>query len=180
VYEVLTGKGRGLKPYLFIDVDGVLNPERNTRLFDRYEILGFIVFLRPAHGKHLLGLQEYYELVWATSWEHLANEHIGPKIGLPELPVVEFGNKYPTARMGKNPMIKTAKVMKYANGRPFAWIDDDIMSADRAFLIDNDCHCFPLEINPNTGLTAADIAMLKIWGKEQHDKAALQADAVES
>jgi hypothetical protein len=30
-------------------------------------------------------------LVRYTTWEHESNEFIGPRIGLPELPVIEFG-----------------------------------------------------------------------------------------
>jgi hypothetical protein len=74
VHEVDTKKGQSLKPYLFIDVDGVLNPSgmsysaRDKSGFEKYDILGYKVYLNRKHGKQLLALTDYYELVWATTW----------------------------------------------------------------------------------------------------------------
>jgi hypothetical protein len=48
------------------------------------------VWLNPEHGRALLGLG--YELCWATTWMSDANTWIGPVLGLPELPFVEFGD----------------------------------------------------------------------------------------
>jgi hypothetical protein len=143
---------------------------RDKSGFEKYDILGYKVYLNRKHGKQLLALTDYYELVWATTWEHLANEHIAPKIGLPELPVIEFGTRYAATHVFKNPMIKSYKVVEYAAGRPFAWIDDDIWAVDREYLVDMDCECLPLAINSSTGLVGSDFSMLRIWGKEQCEK----------
>src|SRR5690606_41282074 len=45
-------------------------------------------WLNPRHGAALLALP--YRPVWATTWEHDANEVLAPLLGLPELPVVEW------------------------------------------------------------------------------------------
>lgn len=78
-----------------LDVDGVLYP-----------------WLKPEYGRWLTYLADYGELIWATSWEHLANTHIGPEIGLPQLPVIELG------------LDKIPAVAAYAADRPLVWIDD--------------------------------------------------------
>jgi hypothetical protein len=44
--------------------------------------------LDPADGRRLLALG--CQLVWATSWMAEANELVSPRLGFPELPVVEF------------------------------------------------------------------------------------------
>lgn len=158
-----------MKPYLFIDVDGVLNPDHKLAGYKTYEIMGYRVHLNPDHGKKLLALSEHYELVWATTWEGLANEYISPKVGLPELPVVEFGTRWPTHRPYPHfVMIKTHKVIEYANGRPFAWMDDDFQKEDykelRAY------PCLPIKIWPFNGIEDKDFEELEAWGKERSDQ----------
>lgn len=111
------------KGLLLLDVDGPLNPFASTnRLrkeagFRKYHILEYNVWLHDNHGPMLTNFaaENNLEMVWATTWEHQANEYIGWRIGLPELPVIEF-NK------GK---WKTESILEYADGRNLLWFDDD-------------------------------------------------------
>ena len=48
-------------------------------------------FPPASHGPALLGLG--YDLCWATTWMDTANRWIGPVVGLPELPYVDFGDR---------------------------------------------------------------------------------------
>ena len=120
------------KPLLYVDVDGVLNPSSPSDRFLEHEVEGLTVRLSPEHGEWLKELAERYDLVWATTWEHLANEHLGPLLGLPKLPVVEFSTY---RRRDDDPKFrviqlfetnKWAPILRHANGRRFAWIDDVI------------------------------------------------------
>jgi hypothetical protein len=92
-----------VKPILFLDVDGPLNPyaAKPSRRPEGYEThrmrpSGFDqpwqkplrVWLNPAHGSYLIALP--YELMWATTWGAEANEWIAPHISLPELPAVDW------------------------------------------------------------------------------------------
>jgi len=113
-------KSDGRKPLLLIDIDGPLNPyaAKATRRPAGYEThrvpmngdrpagspddlmtaaarrLTLRVWLNPAHGAMLLSLADVFELHWATDWEDAANRIVAPLIGLPELPVIHWGD-YP-------------------------------------------------------------------------------------
>ncbi|MFC6598932.1 HAD domain-containing protein [Kitasatospora paranensis] len=122
------------KPLLYVDVDGVLNPADPYPAddFHRHEMLGYEVLLTPRHGAWLRELADHYELCWATTWQESANELLCPVLGLPDLPVVRV-NGY--RRQPGDPRIrlmelfsgaKWAPLLRHAQGRPFAWIDDVI------------------------------------------------------
>lgn len=158
-----------MKPYLFIDVDGVLNPDVVSPQHSTFSILGYKVHLNPDHGQQLVNLAEYYELTWATTWQDLANIHIGPKIGLPELPFITWSDRSPTQRDYRDHvMLKTKDIVKYSGDRPWAWIDDDIRFKDLAYLTDH----VPLDtylcmrINSRWGLTTTDCEKLREFGQK--------------
>ncbi|MFE4536059.1 hypothetical protein ACFRKB_13410 [Streptomyces scopuliridis] len=164
------------KPLLLIDVDGPLNPylalaaepppEGYARHWTRPSgwpgDQPLPVLLNPEHGVELRALADRYELVWATTWEDDANEWIGPVLGLPELPYVEWTVPEPRAPLGT--LWKTPYVLEYAAGRPFAWVDDEITSYDRAWT-DQRHHAAALlmRIDPGVGLTRTDFDTLAEW-----------------
>lgn len=151
-----------VKPWLFIDVDGVLNTFGPRDGRDVYKILGYTVMLRKSDGKNLLKLTDKYDLIWGTTWCDLANVHIGPKIGLPELPYIEWSDKYPASRLRTRTMIKTIDVVEFCDGRPFAWLDDDLWQEDIDFLQSN-CDCLPIYVNEYQGLVDNDFERLREW-----------------
>jgi hypothetical protein len=141
------------QPLLLLDVDGVLNPNAakptarplgyrtyrhtpeggwhtgpNVR---RHQ--GLRVWLHPGHGARLreLAAQANLELVWATMWRHDANTYVGPAIGLPEIPVIDFPPEDLAAdpagwsRWSESGGWKWPAVAAYAAGRPLAWLDDE-------------------------------------------------------
>lgn len=161
------------KPMLLIDVDGPLNPyaasnRTNHRAgYRKYRIQEYPVHLKRAHGDELKRLADLYELVWCTTWEHAANTDIGPKIGLPPLPVIDFQQLLPDQPPIPGLFWKTAPVIEYAAGRPFAWIDDDIGALDTDHVRKH--HSGPAlmrRIDPFTGLTEKDFTILREWAEE--------------
>ncbi len=140
-----TYKPSGLPtPILALDVDGPLNVYRASlkRLRSRAggfeEVRGFNrklsfragsrwfpysdLWLSRAHGEMLAEFSRVHdvELVWATMWEHNANTIIGPALGLPRLPWVDFHSH--TSRAWK-----WDAVAEFAAGRPLAWLDDSFL-----------------------------------------------------
>ncbi|MCG5220137.1 HAD domain-containing protein [Streptosporangium soli] len=157
------------RPLLLLDVDGVLNPlGGKMRNFVTRECVvdgvPYRVHLSPAHGRKLLALavETGAELVWATTWEHAANEWIGPCIGLPALPVIEMPA---LDRANQGEMFKTPHIAAYAGRRPFVWFDDLTWEADVEFLrlhpgVDE---FLLVHVDPRCGLTDDDLDQARTW-----------------
>jgi hypothetical protein len=165
------------RPLLMLDVDGPLNPyaadpERRPPGYtthrmrpdgwDDRRLKPLRVWLNPDHGPALLGLP--YELVWATTWRHDANVWIGPRLGLPALPVVEWGENR-LLRAGDDRLHwKTRRLVEWAAGRPFAWVDDEIGPADRDFVdVHHRAPALLLRVSPSIGLLPGDFEALTDW-----------------
>ncbi|MFC4012754.1 HAD domain-containing protein [Nonomuraea purpurea] len=158
-----------MKPLLLLDVDGVLNPMgRPTPGFRRYNCtIGAVVYtvhLNPRHGRRLLDLaiSTGSELVWATTWEHHANEWIAPRIGLPPLPVIPLSPD-PPSEFGE--MFKTPHVAAFAGRRPFVWFDDQVWAEDEEYLrVHQGLTDFLLiHVDPARGLTSRHLGMAHEW-----------------
>jgi hypothetical protein len=152
-------------PLLFLDVDGVVLPF-GAELDDLGADLGGRLAALPG------------ELVWATAWEHGANREIAPRLGLPQLPVVEW--RAPTVAQETldeyfNLHWKTRQVVEYARGRDFAWADDEVTPADREWVEQNHPgRALVHHVRSLLGLTGMDFDVLGRWlravrGEEEQD-----------
>lgn len=157
------------RPLLLIDVDGPLNPYaasnnqlRKGKQFRMYKLLEYRVWLSRWHGEELLKLADAFELTWCTTWSHHANTMIGPKIGLPDLPVVEFAEVRPWSDDGT--YFKTHEVVEYAAKRPFVWLDDEIDVPDFQYVGEHhDAPAKLIQIDPRTGLTQTHFDSVASW-----------------
>ncbi|MFI6285088.1 hypothetical protein ACIBCM_10065 [Streptomyces sp. NPDC051018] len=168
------------RPLLFLDVDGPLNPyAAPERRPDGYTSLRMPqedsgtpdegrslslrwrpsrVWLNPEHGRSLLQLG--YELCWATTWMADANRRLAPVLNLPELPFVDFGDALFRDRPD-GVHWKTGPLVDYANGRSFAWVDDEQSDLDQAYVTAHHCgHALLHHVNPRIGLRDADFREL--------------------
>lgn len=165
------------KPLLLLDVDGPLNPfaAKPTQRPDGYETHRLTpagwreplrVWLNPKHGPMLLALTDVVDLAWATTWTDQANTMIGPRIGLPELPVIPVMQP---SWADRGPHIwKIAAVRAYVGDRPFAWFDDDFTKADLAWAEERTAAGFPvllLPISPRVGIVQDDIDQVAAWAR---------------
>ncbi len=175
------------KPLLFLDVDGPLNPydakpERRPEGYGTHRLVrhwrlgkfdgprwgapgerGMRVWLNPAHGPMLLKISDAVDLVWATAWGHLANEFVSPMIGLPtDLPTVLFEPGVTTP----NKIWKRDTVEAYADGREFAWFDDEFEPGDLAWGAARSAAgvatlLYP--IDPKVGIVQGDVDAVAAW-----------------
>ncbi|MFN2636829.1 MAG: HAD domain-containing protein [Gemmatimonadaceae bacterium] len=160
------------RPLILIDVDGVLNPFRRpgSEWFTAKCSVGgrsYNVILNPTHGPKLLELAEKVgaELVWATTWEHDANKEIGPKIGLPELPVIEVERDNQHLHLGDAIRHKTPHVADWVKGRPFVWFDDYLTSRDEEYLRGHEGvgDFLIIHVDDGLGITDDDLAEAAAW-----------------
>ncbi|MFC7303098.1 hypothetical protein ACFQVC_02545 [Streptomyces monticola] len=172
-------------PLLLIDVDGPLNPyaarplrprgytthrfhpanwSARQRPGSRRLRRGLRVWLHPGHGARLTALP--LELAWATTWMHEANELIAPVIGLRrDLPVIEWPELF--ARDPDGLYWKTRHVLEWADGRPFAWVDDMITDLDLRHAAQHyDARSLLLRIDPRKGLRQRDFDRLVGWARD--------------
>jgi hypothetical protein len=154
--------GSDPRPVLLVDVDGVLNPWLAEDCPDGYHEYDFFpgerVLLSPGHGELLTSLASSYELVWATAWEHRANQLICPVLAMPELPVIEF----PLG--GRDLMFrKLPSVIDAVGDRPCAWIDDAHQPDHYAWAQERGAPTLLIDIDPAEGLTREVIAILADW-----------------
>ncbi|MGW6914389.1 hypothetical protein ACWGB8_11285 [Kitasatospora sp. NPDC054939] len=172
------------RPLLFLDVDGPLNPYAalsgrcpedyvtvhlpdearrpsavgSARPYPRSYVRPATLWLKPRHGEALLALG--FELCWASAWMGDANRWIGPVLGLPPLPFVDFGD----ALMRERPdgvHWKSAPLVAHAGGRPFVWVDDEQSDADGIHISTTHPGRSVLHhVNPRIGLQDEDFTAL--------------------
>ncbi len=157
------------KPILFVDVDGVLSlfgfaPNVAELPGPFHWIDGVAHCIPTAGGERLTRLAERYELVWATGWEEKANEYLPHILGLGqrELPCLTFDGRavFGTAHW------KLEAIEAYAEGRPAAWVDDNLDEACREWAERREEPTLLVETQPAEGLTDKQVQQLIDWAGE--------------
>lgn len=152
-------------PILFVDVDGVISlfgfgaedrPPGDYHLVD-----GLHHYISGSAGERLGRLADSYELVWATGWEHRANEHLPTLLDLPgrELPTLSFDER-PT--WGEAHW-KVSAVDRYAGDRAAAWIDDSLDERCERWARDRAAPTLLVTTEPAVGITAEQVEQLLDW-----------------
>lgn len=96
-----------------------------------------------------------------------ANEVVSPRLGLPDLPVVDWPDD--DEETGRGLHWKTAFLTQWVAGGPFVWLDDEITDADRRFVMaHHPARALLHRVDPYTGLTEVDFAVVHRWVQEGH------------
>ena len=153
-------------PVLAVDVDGVISlfgfegqPPREAGRF--HLIDGMPHVISNTAGDLLRRLIPHYELVWATGWEEKANDYLPNLLGLPMLPVLNFG---PDARFGTAHW-KLGPIGEYARGRPLAWIDDSLNDECRQWAEQREDPTLLVETTSVRGIENGHVEALISWAE---------------
>ncbi|MEM9204010.1 MAG: HAD domain-containing protein [Actinomycetota bacterium] len=143
-------------PVLFLDIDGVFNPlgVSSPPGFRTDYVDGFEVAISEAHATWLASLRGRAQLVWATTWEYSANRSMGPALGLPQLPVLEFNE----GREGDT--WKLPAVREWVGDRPMVWVDDELYSDAFAWAEARPSRTLLVRPSAYAGLSSGEIAAI--------------------
>jgi hypothetical protein len=154
------------RPILAVDVDGVISlfgfdepPSSGTARFEMVD--GVLHCISLPAGDRLQRLADVFEMVWATGWEQKANDYLPHLLGLPELPVLEFGG---AARFGSAHW-KLGPLDEYAQGRAAAWIDDSLDDSCYQWARDREHPTLLVPTEPAIGLEEAHTEALLAWAR---------------
>ena len=150
------------RPFLALDVDGVLIPFRAPMADPAYTIVPGISRKWPVHRDlrtWLSHLSLYYEPVWVTSWGHEACALQAP-MGLPEnMPVVDLDTGQGDGRR----WFKFLAVQKLDPARALAWLDDDMTPAAERWAAARPVPAITIRPDKRIGITEAHVDLLLDW-----------------
>jgi len=170
------------RPVVALDVDGVLaaDPDWISAGAPALHALGYrphgydgpgpdglaahaTVWLNAEHEVWLREVTERgVELVWASSWGHLAAEWIALQLRLPTMPVIQVPHHGP----GFGWSAKLAAIRQWVGDRPLAWIDDQLGGKEPAWAQDRSDAGIPtliIQTDPGRGLERHHIDELLTW-----------------
>ncbi len=155
------------RPLLLLDIDGVLCPLGRSASGLREAFAGGqFVRYDSALAVSLRQLRGCFELVWATMWEHAANECVAPLFELPWLPVIRFDDGFTLGETWE-----LAAIQRFVGNRPCAWVDDVIGDDAHRWAKDRSVPTLLLDIDPSTGLAAPHVERLLAFAAHLGDQA---------
>jgi hypothetical protein len=161
------------RPVCAVDVDGVISlfgfDGPINQAGGRMQLIdGMAHCISQEAGPQLRRLGEVYELIWATGWEHRANDHLPLILGLPgDLPVLSFDGR---ARFGSAHW-KLDALSEYGFNRPLAWIDDSFDASCHEWAAQREAPTLLCPTDSDIGLTDAHTEALLAWVRDGYTAA---------
>lgn len=161
------------RPFLLVDVDGVLNAineSQNRKTYDIFQSGPYRIRLRHELSGWLHRLSEHFELVWTTMWDEAANAELSPRLGLPNLPYIPCWENSGTPVLWNEHSLysKVVGINEHLKDRPFAWIDDEIRDGEQEWARIRDDEVAPtclLRIDAHMGLAEHHVDRLIEWAQ---------------
>lgn len=171
--DAISADTGGSKPLLLLDVDGVIKafPDSRTRDYTRRVIDGYPIHFHREVPQMVSALEQAFEIVWFTLWNHRAALGIGPHVGLSDADhrTTSWERGWDVA-YAAGTSVRGINAIMYAKTpllpelvsteRHWVWIDDAHSGFDREYLVHAgfDPRRFRLvRTNPETGLAWTDV-----------------------
>ena len=159
------------KPFLLIDVDGVVNVtnrSQNTKTYKIFKAAGYPIRIRHEMPDWLFRLSGHFHLVWCTMWDDLANTELSPELDLPSLPYIPCWESQETVVEWNGHALHTKipLIADHMKERPFAFVDDWLRSGDMMWAAGRNKAVAPtkfLPIDPRMGLLEHHVNKLVGW-----------------
>lgn len=149
------------KPWLLIDIDGVLNPFWSNQKIEANSartayVEGFRMVFVPWHAEALIAMQDQFRLAWCSWWKESANLSYRHEANMPELPYVKL-----EGRPGGS---KVNSLLNFVGEEPFVWLDDDVAWRDKDRLrLPNQKL---IEVDPYVGLLHRHLHEAREWAED--------------
>jgi hypothetical protein len=148
----------GDRPLLLLDVDGVLLVVRSPG--DEDEAIDDEPTLHPEAGAWMAELADAFDVVWATTWEHMANHVVAPALGMASLPSIKFDMDH------RRPTAKLPSVIAWVGDRPCAWIDDDLHDDADTWAAGRRVPTLLVHVDMAEGMNRRHVDRLLAWAAE--------------
>ena len=151
---------------VFLDVDGVLNPEaRNPPdpLVDwcTSNVDGVTIRWSPTVARFIAQQASRADVMWLTTWDEGALAHLEPLMGLPRFELAGRDTLDVPLRWWKHDVVAA---LWEAEPLPFVWIDDDLALFDDALDwvvgLPGD-QALPIVPDPSAGLTPEHLDVIE-------------------
>jgi hypothetical protein len=156
------------RPLLYLDVDGVLAPF-GAAAPPGYEEHRFgaetDVWLNLDHATVIAALRERFAVVWCTARDDVA-QTVARALGHQDLPVLGFE----TAGLRDGARVRSATwklawVDQHADGRPLAWVDDELGPDAHRWAAGRPQPTLLICPTPSVGLTVAHVDELEAFAR---------------
>jgi hypothetical protein len=165
------------RPWLFLDVDGVLNAyalaRRGSRNafgdFRAVQAMGFALWLSEEMGRRLAALP--VDIAWSTTWSPYVDDVIVEEVGLPRgLPVAATPPEDGSVPWRTNWKLVQVRSFLAGDVRPFVWLDDDALDepgpegiTPREWAASLPVPSLLIAPSPTTGIQPGEIDSIEAW-----------------
>jgi hypothetical protein len=155
----------GMTARVFLDFDGVLNPEAQLPPgpftdWCTSKVEGVTIRWSPTVARSIGQLASRAEVLWLTTWEEDAQIHLEPLLGLPRFELAGRDETDSPWRWWKHDIVTA---LWETDPRPFVWIDDDLSLFDDALEwvkgLPPD-QALPIAPDPSSGLTPEHLEII--------------------